>query len=73
MSDQWPLYTVLIMLGFFAVVVGVDVVLAVNNRKGDTYSEVIRQAGRKWTPVIVMMGFGMGLLAGHWFWAGPCP
>lgn len=68
MSYNAPLYTVLVMTIAPALFILVDVVLALNKRKGDTYSEVLRAAGRKWQPVIIMMSFSMGLLCGHWWW-----
>lgn len=68
MSYDAPLYTVLLVTIFPAVFIIIDIILAVNKRKGDTYSEVIRAAGKKWQPLIMMMCFGFGLLAGHWWW-----
>lgn len=68
MSNDWPLYTVVLMITFPVVFIAIDVYLAVNKRKGDTYSEVLRKLGRKWTPLIMLICFGMGLLAGHWWW-----
>lgn len=68
MGDRWPLYTIIIMTVLPAVFIAIDIVLAVNKRKGDTYSEILREAGKKWTPLIMIMCFGMGLLAGHWWW-----
>jgi hypothetical protein len=46
----------------------VDIALAVNRHEGDTYSEIIRAAARKWQPLVMIICFGFGLLAGHWFW-----
>ena len=65
---QWPLYTIIIMTAFPVVFIGIDIGLAIHKRKGDTYSEVLRAAGKRWVPLIMLMCFGMGLLAGHWWW-----
>lgn len=56
------------MVIFPAVFIAVDVALALNRRDGDTYSEVMRRAGRRWLPLIMIVCFGFGLLAGHWWW-----
>jgi len=68
MGASWPLFTVIIMAVFPVVFIAIDIVLALNKRKGDTYSEVFRKAGKRWMPLIMLMCFGMGLLAGHWWW-----
>lgn len=68
MSYDAPLYTVLVMTIAPALFIAFDVYLAINKRKGDTYSEVLREAGRKWQPIIMMMCFAMGMLCGHWWW-----
>lgn len=68
MGDSWPLYTVLIMTVLPAIFILIDVVLWLNKRDGDTYSEVLRKAGHKWLPVVMFICFGFGLLAGHWWW-----
>jgi len=65
---NWPGYTLLAMIGLPLIFIAIDIVLAVNKRKGDTYSEVLRAAGRRWIPLIMIMCFGFGLLAGHWWW-----
>ena len=49
-----------------AVLVGVDVWLAVSGRK--TYSQVIRNAAREYPIVALTVCFALGVLAGHWFW-----
>jgi hypothetical protein len=54
-----------ILPGIFIVI---DIILAINKRKGDTYSEVMRAIGLKWLPVVMFVCFGFGLLAGHWWW-----
>lgn len=69
MSSSWPLYTVIIMTAFPLVFIVIDVILLINKRReDDTYSAVLRKAGKKWMPLIMLMCFGMGLLAGHWWW-----
>jgi hypothetical protein len=68
MSYDAPLYTVLLVTILPAVFIAIDIVLAMNKRKGDTYSEVLRAAGKKWVPLVIFMSFGMGLLCGHWWW-----
>ena len=69
MGTETPAYAIAITLLVFSGVIGIDIALAVNKRQGDTYSEVIRTAARKWWPLALMICFGMGLLAGHWFWS----
>lgn len=59
---------ILIMVGLPLLYIAIDVYLAVNSRKGDTYSEILTKAGDKFRPLIMMMCFGFGLLAGHWWW-----
>ncbi|MDX1554918.1 MAG: hypothetical protein R3212_02725 [Xanthomonadales bacterium] len=71
MSDV-PTYAVVLTVAVAAFVIGLDVLLAVNKRKGDTYSEVIRSAAQKWLPLSLLIVFSMGLLAGHWFWCPTC-
>lgn len=63
-----PTYTIVIMVAFVVVIIAVDVVLAVRSPGGDTYSEVLRAAGERWMPLVMLVCFGMGLLAGHWWW-----
>lgn len=64
---MWPTYTIIIMTAFPVVFIIIDIILALNKRKGDTYSEVLRKAGKRWIPLIMMFCFGFGLLAGHWW------
>ena len=64
-----PTYTIIFMIVLAVLVIGIDIVLAVNKNKGDTYSEALRAAGKKWIAVVILISFGMGLLAGHWFWS----
>lgn len=64
-----PELITIIIIFLAASIVGFDVYLAVDNRDGNTYSEIIRAAGRKWIALIILISFAMGLLAGHWWWA----
>ena len=57
-----------LMLGLPLVYILIDVYLALNKRDGDTYSEIISEAARKFLPLGLFISFGFGLLAGHWFW-----
>jgi hypothetical protein len=50
-----------------AVVIAVDVWLAVDGRPGNTYSEILRRWGDRWPVLVGALAFGMGLLLGHWF------
>ncbi len=59
---------IVIMTLFPLVFIAIDVKLAIDKKDGNTYSEILRAAGRKWVPLIMMMCFGFGLLAGHWWW-----
>lgn len=52
-----------------AAVVLIDLILALNRTPGDTYSEVLRDWGRRRMPVVIILSFAMGLLAGHWWWS----
>lgn len=56
------------MLGLPLVYIIIDIFLAINKREGDTYSEIIRVAGKKFMPLALLISFGFGLLTGHWFW-----
>lgn len=70
---NWPMYTVVFIVGVIALIIGVDIVWAVNKRDGDTISEVLRSAGWRWMPLIILFCFGFGLLCGHWWWSsGQC-
>lgn len=68
MPESYPLYTVLVMTIMPGLFILIDIVFALNKRKGDTYSEILRRIGRKWLPVIMFICFGFGLLSGHWWW-----
>lgn len=61
-------FSVIFMIASALVIIGVDIMLALNKHKGDTFSSILRQAGRDWIGLVMLMVFGMGLLAGHWFW-----
>lgn len=62
-----------------ALFIGLDIVLALDKRDGNTYSEILRAAGRRCLPLVILMSFGVGLLLAHWFWSPvdvvqlPCP
>jgi len=56
------------MLGLPLFYILIDIFLALNKREGDTYSEIIRAAGKKFMPLALFISFGFGLLTGHWFW-----
>jgi hypothetical protein len=58
----------IIIIGLILGIIGFDIYLALDKKSGNTFSAVIRNAGKKWAPLIMMVTFGMGLLAGHWFW-----
>ena len=49
-------------------IIGFDIYLALDKEEDNTFSSIIRAAGKKWVPLIIMASFGMGLLAGHWWW-----
>ena len=57
-----------LMLGLPLVYILIDIGLAINSREGDTFSEIIRAAGKKFAPLAFIISFGFGLLTGHWFW-----
>jgi len=57
-----------LMAVMFVVIIGIDIWLAIDKRKGNTYSERLRAWGKAWPPVRLLITFGMGLLAGHWWW-----
>lgn len=59
--------TVLILVLIFGII-AFDTYLALDKIKENTYSAVIRCAAQKWMPLVMLISFGMGLLAGHWFW-----
>ena len=66
-----PYYTVVFLTVIPTIFIAINVGLALNNRRGDTYSAVLRKVGERWLPVIMIVCFGFGLLAGHWWWANP--
>lgn len=61
-------FAVIFMVVAAVVIIAVDIGLALNRHKGDTFSSILRAAGRECIPLIIIMSFGMGLLAGHWWW-----
>lgn len=62
-------FAIIFMIVAFVIIIGVDVALAVNRSSGDTFSEVLRQVGRECVALIICVAFGMGLLAGHFWWS----
>jgi len=61
-------WVVIAMLGIPILYIAIDVLLATNKRRGDTYSEIISKAAKKFMPLALLISFGFGLLTGHWFW-----
>lgn len=68
MHEDAPTYGVVVTVAVIVLVIAIDLGLALNDRKGDTYSEVIRRTARRWWPLVMISCFTMGVLAGHWFW-----
>lgn len=70
-------HVMIILMGLPVLFIAIDVALAVDKREGNTYSEIIRSAGRRWLPLAIVFGFCFGLLCGHLFWSPvitePCP
>lgn len=58
--------TIAIMIVVIAIVVGWDLVVAVNSIKGDTISEIIQKISYE-HPVVPLI---FGTLGSHFFWAG---
>lgn len=56
----WSLIAMILIL---AVIVVTDIVLALNGKPGDTYSEMIFD----WAKVSVFPPLAMGAVIGHWF------
>jgi len=50
------------------VFVGVDVYLAFDKEKGNTYSEVITKTGDRHPWFRILFLVSVGVLLGHWFW-----
>lgn len=61
-------WVIIALVGLPVAYVVIDIFLALNRRKGDTYSEVLRKAGRKFMPLVIAISFLFGLLCGHWWW-----
>lgn len=62
------LATTILMIVFVVSFIAVDIYLALDKRKGNTYSERLRSWAHAWPPIRLMVAFGMGLLCGHWWW-----
>lgn len=56
------------MAAAFVAIVGLDVYLALDDKRGNTYSEIIRKAGKAWPFTRLLMAVSMGVLLGHWYW-----
>ena len=63
-----PAAVIVFMIASFVIIILIDVILHIDKTEGNTYSEILRTAGKKWVSLIMMITFGMGLLAGHWWW-----
>ena len=64
---HWTHWTsFVVVVGATILIIATDVPLAVNDVKGDTYSEMIRNF-TLWT--LVTPAFA-GVVCGHWFWPG---
>ena len=48
------------------ILIAFDIILAVDRREGNTYSEVIREWFWRFEPLYYAVAFGMGVLMGHW-------
>lgn len=59
----------IIMAIVFVAIVAWDVYLALDGRRANTISARIRDWDRKLGGVKIIISFGMGLLAGHWWWS----
>ncbi len=58
----------IIMIALFVVIIGWDIYLAIDARRGNTISERLRSYDRKFAPVKMIVCFAFGLVAGHWWW-----
>jgi uncharacterized membrane protein len=59
------LITTIIMVATVVGLIGWDIYVAATPIRGDTISEIIRQAAYKHP----MIPFTLGVLIGHWFWS----
>lgn len=50
------------------VVIGMDIYLALDKYKDNTFTAIIQSFSRKAIIVPYLVGFVMGLLAGHFYW-----
>ena len=57
-----------VMLAVTALLIVFDITLALDDKKGNTISEILRELGRKWPIARILLSFGFGLLTGHFFW-----
>ena len=63
-----PMTTSIVMVALTILIIGWDVWLFLDGKRGNTISERIRAADQIFVPFKYLMIFGFGLLAGHWFW-----
>ena len=62
-----PVATAIVALTAMTLLVVLDVYLATDRRRGNTYSELLTRLGKIWPPIRLLLSFGMGLLAAHWW------
>jgi hypothetical protein len=63
-----PSNTGAFLIIMFCLIVAFDVYLDRDAIKGNTYSERMRAWGEYWPPFRMLIAFGFGLVAGHWWW-----
>ena len=61
---QVTIFMIIVALAF----IGIDIWLAVDGLKGNTYSEILRNFDARNAWFSLLLCFGFGLLAGHWWW-----
>ena len=61
-----PFAAKVFVIAAFVVLVGIDIALAVDGRKGNTYSEVLRGWFKRWTWLYYSVAFALGVLMSHW-------
>lgn len=57
---------ILVMLGMPLIYIVIDIVLALNGRDGDTYSEILRKWFKGMIWLYGLVAFAMGVILGHW-------
>lgn len=63
-----PTQVVILMVSFVVVFCAIDVKLAMDKKKGNTYSEIIRNTGNRHPWFRILFNIAVGVLLGHWFW-----